>query len=120
MSAPLLEVVDAVVEFSTPGGTMRALDGVSLTVSEGETVAVVGESGCGKTTLARVVLGLQKMVSGKVVFQGEETTGVRRSRTHSINDVNSSRRGSSRDTSSGSMLIHSIGDSPSGMSPGFL
>ncbi len=57
---------------------MRALDGVSLTVSEGETVAVVGESGCGKTTLARVVLGLQKMVSGKVVFQGEETTGVRR------------------------------------------
>ncbi|MCH8979917.1 MAG: ABC transporter ATP-binding protein [Armatimonadetes bacterium] len=78
MSAPLLEVKDAVVEFSTPGGTIRALDGVSLSVSEGETVAVVGESGCGKTTLACAVLGLQKMVSGKVVFQGEETTGVRR------------------------------------------
>ena len=78
MSDALLEVKDAVVEFSTPGGTIRALDGVSLTVQKGETVAVVGESGCGKTTLARAVLGLQPMVSGSIYFQGEEPKGGRK------------------------------------------
>ncbi|MFX9038755.1 ATP-binding cassette domain-containing protein, partial [Acinetobacter baumannii] len=57
MSRPVLEVQDLCVEFSTAGGTVRAVDGVSLEVHEGETLAVVGESGCGKTTLARAVLG---------------------------------------------------------------
>lgn len=76
MSA-LLQVTDAAVEFPTRGGTVRALDGVSLSVQPKETVAVVGESGCGKTTLARAILGLQPMEGGRVVFQGQETTGVR-------------------------------------------
>lgn len=78
MVGALLEVKDAAVEFHGEGGAVRALDGVSLTVGAGETVAVVGESGCGKTTLARAVLGLQPMAEGRVFFQGEETTGVRR------------------------------------------
>ncbi len=74
----ILRVEGAVVEFASPGGTVRALDGVSLTVTEGETVALVGESGCGKTTLARAVLGLQKLTRGKLTLQGEPVLGTPR------------------------------------------
>lgn len=72
----VLQVTNAQVEFSTPGGTIRALDGVSLTVNESEIVAVVGESGCGKTTLARAVLGLQPMVGGEISVLGQPVRGV--------------------------------------------
>ncbi|MBI3721003.1 MAG: ABC transporter ATP-binding protein, partial [Fimbriimonas ginsengisoli] len=72
--APLLSIEDARVEFSAPGGTVRAVDGVSLHVGDGETLAVVGESGCGKTTLARAVLGLQPLKAGRIVLQGEAIT----------------------------------------------
>jgi oligopeptide/dipeptide ABC transporter ATP-binding protein len=78
MGTPLLQVDGATVEFPGHGGTVRAVDGVSLTVNAGETVAVVGESGCGKTTLARAVLGLQSMVEGHIYLEGTETTNVRR------------------------------------------
>jgi peptide/nickel transport system ATP-binding protein len=53
------------------GGQARALDGANLSVSKGEIVAIVGESGCGKTTLARTLLGLEKPSEGKVWFKGE-------------------------------------------------
>ena len=72
----LLSVRDAVVEFHAPGGTIRAMDGVSLQVRRGETVAVVGESGCGKTTLARAVLGLQHLNAGEIVVGDEKVRGV--------------------------------------------
>ena len=66
IATEILEVKDVSVEFATAGGTVRALDGVSINVNPGEIVAVVGESGCGKTTLARVVLGLQRTTHGSV------------------------------------------------------
>ena len=78
MSTSLLEVRNASVEFGVIGGTVRALDGVSLQVNPGETVAVVGESGCGKTTLARTVLGLQSLSGGSIVLTGEEVKGTPR------------------------------------------
>jgi len=78
LSQALLDVKDATVEFHVQGGSVRALDGVSLTVRPGETVAVVGESGCGKTTLARTVLGLQPLAGGKIVLTGEEVHGTPR------------------------------------------
>ncbi len=78
MSQALLEVKDASVEFNVQGGSVRALDGVSLNVYPGETVAVVGESGCGKTTLARSVLGLQGLAGGHIVLTGEEVKGTPR------------------------------------------
>jgi peptide/nickel transport system ATP-binding protein len=80
MSAvPLLETVGLTKYFA--GGrsllrretrTVRALDGVSLTIQEQETVGVVGESGCGKTTLGRAILGLIRPTSGRVLFEGTD------------------------------------------------
>jgi oligopeptide/dipeptide ABC transporter ATP-binding protein len=77
-SLSLLSVRDAVVKFRSPGGDVHALDGVSLEVNRGETVAVVGESGCGKTTLARAVLGLQPLTSGTIDLDGRRVEGTPR------------------------------------------
>jgi oligopeptide/dipeptide ABC transporter ATP-binding protein len=66
----LLEVRDVHVEFPSRRGTARAVDGVSLQMAAGEVVALVGESGCGKTTLARTIAGLQLPKSGEVLVRG--------------------------------------------------
>mgnify|MGYP000458473606 CR=1 FL=1 len=74
----ILEVKDLVKHFPvTKGflfqravGAVRAVDGVSFTVREGETLGLVGESGCGKTTTGRLILRLMEPTSGEVIFQG--------------------------------------------------
>jgi len=83
----VLSVQDVRVEFQSPGGTVRALDGVSLEVQPGEIVAVVGESGCGKTTLARAVLGLQPMSAGKIVLNGRTVEGTTRTMARDVGMV---------------------------------
>jgi oligopeptide/dipeptide ABC transporter ATP-binding protein len=80
---PLLSVQNARVEF----GLVRALDGVTLEVGAGETVAVVGESGCGKTTLARAVLGLQPLANGEIRLNGEAIKGTARKLAEKIGMV---------------------------------
>ncbi|HLO98935.1 MAG TPA: ABC transporter ATP-binding protein [Fimbriimonas sp.] len=84
---PILQVSDVKVTFPVQGGIVNALDGVSLDVYPGEIVAVVGESGCGKTTLARAVLGLQKISAGKIILQGEEVKGTTKDMANKVGMV---------------------------------
>ena len=80
---PLLQVTDLVKHFPIRSGIVidrevarvRAVDGVSLTLNEGETLGLVGESGCGKSTLCRAILQLTPPTSGSVTFLGEELVG---------------------------------------------
>lgn len=81
MSAPLLEVRDLKKHFpirkglfSRVSGHVRAVDGVSFSVRRGETLGLVGESGCGKTTTGRAILRLVEPTSGSVTFDGAEVT----------------------------------------------
>lgn len=67
----LLEVTDLVVEY--PGTTVvRAVDGVSVSMNAGEVVALVGESGCGKSSTARSVVGMESPTEGSVTFRGQQ------------------------------------------------
>jgi ABC-type oligopeptide transport system ATPase subunit len=74
----LLELRDVVKHFPVRdalgrrAGAVHAVDGVSLSVAEGEVLAIVGESGCGKSTLGRVMLRLIEPDSGAVRFAGED------------------------------------------------
>jgi oligopeptide/dipeptide ABC transporter ATP-binding protein len=79
--APLLEVRDLVKHVPVGGGLfagapglVRAVDGVSFAIRRGETLGLVGESGCGKTTTGRCVLQLERPTSGQVIFEGRDLT----------------------------------------------
>ena len=80
-AAPLLEVRNLVKHFRVGGGlfgsragVVRAVDGVSFEIRRGETLGLVGESGCGKTTTGRCILQLERATSGQIVFEGRDLT----------------------------------------------
>lgn len=68
--SPLLQVSHLCKYFSASGGTVKAVDDVSFTIYRGETLGMVGESGCGKTTCGRTAMGLYDKTSGEVLFDG--------------------------------------------------
>ena len=79
----ILEVRDLVKHFAIGGGVLggkqgvvKAVDGVSFAIRRGETLGLVGESGCGKTTTGRCILQLERPTSGQIVFEGRELTGL--------------------------------------------
>ena len=78
---PLLEVHDLHTHFQTRRGTVKAVDGVSLTLYQGEIVALLGESGCGKSVTSLSIMGLITQgqgtrQSGRVLFEGQELLGL--------------------------------------------
>ncbi len=84
--APVLKTVDlrkyygvgsGVTVLSTKRKVVKAVDGVSLTIPTGKTVAVVGESGCGKTTLAKTIALLTERTGGEIYLEGEKISGRR-------------------------------------------
>ena len=79
MSDALLEARDLRVHYRTKRGAVKAVDGVSFALNEGETIGVVGETGCGKSTLGKAVLGLlppRTDVSGSLRLRGRELLGL--------------------------------------------
>ena len=78
MAGPILEARGLVKHFRTGGGlfqkatVIRAVDGVSFAVARGETLAIVGESGCGKSTVGRLLLRLLDPTAGTVRFEGSD------------------------------------------------
>ena len=72
----LLEATNLAKHFRTRSGLVRAVDGVSFSLARGETLALVGESGCGKSTTARLVLRLIEPTAGSVQFEGQDITAL--------------------------------------------
>lgn len=70
MAENLMEIKNLKKYFSTPRGTLHAVDNVTLNIEKGKTVGVVGESGCGKSTLGKTLMRLHEPTSGEVLYNG--------------------------------------------------
>jgi oligopeptide transport system ATP-binding protein len=93
MAKILLEAKNIVKHFPIKGGVflkeiaaVKAVDGVSLTIVEGETVGLVGESGCGKTTFGRAILRLEEPTSGEVFFEGQNILSYDKKRMQALRE----------------------------------
>jgi peptide/nickel transport system ATP-binding protein len=69
---PLIELERVSRTYGTPAGTITAVDDLSLALDHGQTVCIVGESGCGKTTTGRMLAGLLRPTSGRLLFEGKD------------------------------------------------
>ncbi len=92
MEQPVLEVTDLQVTFNTYGGTVQAVRGVSFNVYRGETLAIVGESGCGKSVTSSAIMGLipsppGKITNGQVSFKGTDLTTLTKNELRKIRGV---------------------------------
>jgi peptide/nickel transport system ATP-binding protein len=87
LDGPLLDVDDLRTGFATDRGTLKAVDGVSLSLERGKTLGVVGESGCGKSVLSRSIMGLlpgNATRTGRVIFEGRDLSSVD---SHELRDI---------------------------------
>ena len=126
---PIIRLEDVTVTFKTRTGSIlhpnkiQALKGVSLSLMPGETIGLAGESGCGKSTTANVMIGLQKPTTGKVYFKGVDVTNRTAADRRRIGRVISvvfqdpatalNARMSVHDQLLDPMLVHKIGDKES-------
>ena len=126
---PIIRLEDVTVTFKTRTGSIlhpnkiQALKGVSLSLMPGETIGLVGEAGCGKSTTANVMIGLQKPTTGKVYFKGVDVTNRTAADRRRIGRVISvvfqdpatalNARMSVHDQLLDPMLVHKIGDKES-------
>jgi peptide/nickel transport system ATP-binding protein len=82
MTTPVLETLDLHMHFPLRNawgrrtGWLRAVDGISLSVARGEILGVVGESGCGKTTLGKTIVGIHRASDGEILFEGHEISSL--------------------------------------------
>ncbi|PPA69828.1 ABC transporter ATP-binding protein [Jeotgalibacillus proteolyticus] len=86
---PVLQVDNLEVTFKTYGGTVQAVRGVSFNIMKGETLAIVGESGCGKSVTSSAIMGLipsppGKITNGQVMFNGRDLTGLAKNELRKI------------------------------------
>ena len=126
---PIIRLEDVTVTFKTRTGSIlhpnkiQALKGVSLSLMPGETIGLVGESGCGKSTTANVMIGLQRPTTGRVYFKGVDVTNRTAADRRRIGRVISvvfqdpatalNARMSIHDQLLDPMLVHKIGDKES-------
>ncbi len=93
MSKAVIELKDLQTQFQTEEGTVKAVNHVSFSVREGETVCVVGESGCGKSVTALSVMGLiaesGSVVGGDILYEGKSLLGMKEKELRSLrgNDI---------------------------------
>ena len=80
----LIEMHNLKKHFPVKGGSLHAVDGVSLKIEQGKTLGVVGESGCGKSTLGRTVIRLHEPTEGEVFFDGKNITGYSKRRFRNV------------------------------------
>lgn len=89
----LLQVKDLVIEYKTEKGPLRAVDGISFTLERGESVGLVGESGCGKSTMAKALMRLLasngQISGGQLLFQGQDLVTIPEEevRRHRLKDI---------------------------------
>ena len=83
-----MQIIDLKVHYPIRGGFFNsivdwvyAVDGIDMEFEQGKTYGLVGESGCGKSTTGKAIIGLEKITSGKILFEGEDVTKERKSRT---------------------------------------
>ena len=87
-----MEIKDLRVHYPVRGGFfntivdhVHAVDGINMEFDRGKTYGLVGESGCGKSTTGKAIIGLEKITSGQIIYEGKNVTNQRRQRNSSYN-----------------------------------
>lgn len=86
MADKVLEVKNLKKYFYSKAGALHAVDGVSFSIERGKTMGLVGESGCGKSTIGRLIIGLHQATGGEILFNGEDVIKMKKKQLHRIRE----------------------------------